>query len=189
MPGKWRREPFSRRKYQQLEEYQITSCVEPAEVQELQQLLVTPLNGFVGQAYNFNDHDLTEDWMCAFKDVGAGGPSESDIIRTQLESLLDLMVQQVQEKVCTLDGVLERPPVGLGKDLKEIPVWGIDCYTRRMIELSIADNVDPSKRNPLWERHFIERMLLPAINAQDSDKAHNMSYALRYIVEVCELMA
>jgi hypothetical protein len=184
MPGKWRREPFSRRTYQQLNEYKITSCIEPEEVQELKELLETPLNGFVGQAYNFNDHDLTEDWMCAFKDVKSSGPSSDDIIHTQLESLLDIMVQQVQERVCTDAGVLMRAPVGLGKDLKEVPVWGIDCYTRKMIELSIEDRVPAERVSQKKMEHFVERMLLPAINTIKPEIAHNMTHALNYLVEV-----
>jgi molybdopterin/thiamine biosynthesis adenylyltransferase len=184
MPGKWRKEPFARRTYENLTEYKITSCIEPEEVQELKDLLQTPLNGFVGQAYNFDDHDITEDWMCSFKDGTSTRPSEQDIIRTQTESLLDIMVQQVQERVCTDLGVLDVPPVGLGKDLKEIPAWGIDCYTRKMVELAIEDRVAAEKRTAKSVTYFIQRQLLPSINRIEASKAHDMSYALLAIIEV-----
>lgn len=40
---------------------------------------------------------------------------------------------QVVDRVCTADGVLDREPLRLGDGakIKEVPVWGIDCYTRR----------------------------------------------------------
>lgn len=40
---------------------------------------------------------------------------------------------QVVDRVCTADGVLHREPLrlGAGAQIKEVPVWGIDCYTRR----------------------------------------------------------
>ena len=152
--------------------------------------------------------------MVTFQDGLSGAPSENDVIRTQIESLMEIMLVQVQDRVCTETGVLRVPPVGLGEKLKEVVVWGIDCYTRRMVELVIDDEYTAEedavcktgprvgKKNTVrnqgkqdnesYELHparvssiktFIERRLLPSINAQPSEKAHNMWYAANSIVE------
>lgn len=91
-PGKWRKDPFPPRTYQWLSEYRITSNIGtlgcccyarslvsmsdeafvtgPEERVRLQEQLHTPLDGFLGQAYNYDDHDLTEEWMVSFQDIG-----------------------------------------------------------------------------------------------------------------------
>eukprot|EP01032_Pedospumella_encystans_P011036 gene11036-12868_t len=63
----------------------------------------------------------------------------------------------------------------LGVDIKEVPVWGIDCYTRRMVEMAIEDRVDSEQRDAKSIKKFIERALLPTINDQPSDKAYDMT--------------
>ena len=121
--------------------------------------------------------------------------SEDDVIRTQLIGLLDVLLGQVQDRVCNSNGALDIPPIGLGPRLKEAPVWGIDSYTRKMIELIITDNysilctTQPSSLlSPLSLKgvisEYIERKLLPAINRQSADEAHNIIYALNDIIHV-----
>ena len=54
-----------------------------------------------------------------------------------------------------------------------------------MVELAIEDRVEPRNlRNDKAVKSFIEKILLPAINAQPVEKAHNMLYALKEIQEV-----
>ena len=199
------------------------------------------MNGFLGPAYNYDDHNLTEEWMTSFKSHSKQNPSngskntsakstssssksnssstttnnttfsnsnntnnntnniayqasEDDVIRTQLIGLLDVLLGQVQDRVCNSNGALDIPPIGLGPRLKEAPVWGIDSYTRKMIELIIIDNYNtlsttqPSTSSPLSLKgvisEYIERKLLPAINRQSADDAHNIIYALNDIIHV-----
>ena len=140
VPGKWRKEPYPIREYERIENYITTDTISDSEAAKCLEQLDTPLYGFLGQAYNFDDHDITEDWMLNFKDdFGRDAVSDDDIIRTQLSSLLDIIVSQVQDRVCTASSILQVPPVGLGEQIKERLVWGIDCYTRRMVELVIDD--------------------------------------------------
>lgn len=162
----------------------MTHNIDEEEAAQLKEQLNTPLNGFLGQAYNYDDHDLTEEWMVTFKDKGSKGPSDDDVIRTQLESLMEIMLFAVQDRVCTQTGVLQRPPLQLGKDVKEVPVWGIDCYTRRMVEMSIEDRVPNARRTEATIRTFVERRLLPAINDQNPSKAHDMTHAVTAIIQV-----
>ena len=112
---------------------------------------------------------------------GKDKATDEEIVKTQIESLLDIMMVQVQDRVCTTDNVLNREPLQLGVHIKEVPVWGIDCYTRRMVELSIEDH-GKELFNLKTVHTFIEKRLLPTINAQSSDTAHNMSVALEAIL-------
>ena len=108
--GKWRKEPYGARTYEYLTDYSVTSNIGDEEGTNLRDQLITPLNGFLGQAYNYDDHDLTEEWMVTFQNKGSGtgsgacgdgGISEDDVIRTQLESLLEIMMVSIW--MCAVD--------------------------------------------------------------------------------------
>lgn len=187
MPGKWHRETFQARKYEPLTDYVVTTSVSEAEAVEVKKQLVTPLHGFLGQAYNYDDHDLTEEWMLTFRDTQSTGPSDDDVIRTQIESLMEIMKVQVQDRVCTESGVLDTIPLSMQNALKEVPVWGIDSYTRRMVELAIEDRlpVDTYTKKKIAE--FIEKALLPSINEQPPAEAYNMTHAVTAILNVKNL--
>lgn len=190
MPGKWRKEPFSRRVYDPISEYVVAGSVHSNEHTTLLNQLHTPLNGYLGQAYNYDDHGLTEDWMLSFRDKKSSGPSDSDVIRTQLVSLMEIMIGQVQDRVCNECKVLEKLPLQFGIDVKEVPVWGIDCYTRKMIELSIDNrlfHIAPLLKKTctsLTLKDFIERTVLPTINQQSPEEAHNLLLSIQAILQV-----
>jgi hypothetical protein len=80
--------------------------------------------------------------------------------------------------------VLQMDPLQLGKNIQEVPVWGLDSYTRRMIEIALKDRVDATRRNESSVRRFIEKKLLPAINAESPDHDHNINCAIDAIIEV-----
>lgn len=104
MPGAWRKKAYPPRKYSKLQDYVFTTSIPNKEGEVLRMQLDTPLDGFLGQAYNYDDHSLTEEWMLAFKDGTSHAPSDDDVIRTQLESLLEIMMVQVQDRVCSESG-------------------------------------------------------------------------------------
>ena len=60
--------------------------------------------------------------------------------------------------------------------LKEKNVWGIDCFTKRNIQLAagVSDETLAS---------FLRCQLLPALNAQTDEVAHNMIFALEAIAK------
>lgn len=183
MQGKWRKEPFAPRKYERLTEYVSTKNVSAKEGIELRKSLETPLVGYLGQAYNYDDHGLTEEWMVSFSNKKQKA-SDDDVIRTQVESLLDILLAQVQDRICTESGVLDKTPLNLGSCLLEKPVWGMDSYTRRMVEMCIEDRVPCTRFDAKLMRKFIEKLLLPSINRQLPAEAHNITYALRSILVV-----
>lgn len=187
VPGRWRKEAYGKRCYNKLTDYAINASVGQDEAAELRLQLQTPLNGFLGQAYNYDDHSLTEEWMMSFRDAKIEDVSAEDVRRTQVASLLELMGVQVQDRVCNENGVLQREPVGLDSGmLKEVPVWGIDCYTHRMIEIAIEDRVAKELFCQKTVRRFIDRRILPAINAQPPDVAHNMGVVANYIIQCAD---
>lgn len=185
MPGRWHKEPFIARKYEPIQEYVVASGISKEISVNMLDQLVTPLDGFLGQAYNYDDHGLTEEWMINFRDVNSQA-SNDEVIRTQIESLLDIMTYQVQDRVCNENKTICNNPVGLGPRLKEVPVWGIDCYTRRMIELVIQDNCFKSDETSI--KYYVERLLLPTINEMPPDIAHNIKYSIKRIIEVCDTL-
>ena len=65
----------------------------------------------------------------------------------QLLVSLNVVQVAVQDRVCTQTGVLQKPALVLGSDVKEVPVWGIDCYTRRMVEMAVEDRVPSERRD------------------------------------------
>ena len=189
MTGRWRREPFPPREYLPLTTYRVTDNVSAEEASEVRSQLLTELDGFLGPAYNYDDCGLTEAWMVSFRDRSFVAPSANDVIRTQIESLMDIMLGQVQDRVCNQLGVLHQSPLSLGTKVVEAPVWGIDSSTRRMVEMAIEDRFSSSLRSEARRRamqvsiqEFIEKRLLPAINAQKADEAHLMQHALASII-------
>lgn len=182
MTGKWRKDPFPARTRVQLTDYVPTDSISAEEGAALMEQLNTPLNGYLGQAYNYDDRGLTEEWMTSFRN-GTTAASEDEVTRTQLVSLMEIMLSKVQDRIYNEEKILEKPPIVLSKDVVEQPVWGVDSYTRRMVEICLEDGVPQNQRSTLTIKDFIEHRLLPAINRQSPDKAHNLSFALQSILD------
>ena len=141
--------------------------------------------------------------------------SEDEIIRNQIENLMENLLGKVQDDVCNDQRVLTaRPPLGLGPAMVEREVWGIDCHTRRMLELilneklalihiddsgfGIGVNTEGTKQSTIFEEieqvekvitknklvtKFVEKTLLPAINAVPGGQAHKMDAALKHVIK------
>jgi tetrahydromethanopterin S-methyltransferase subunit F len=105
---------------------------------------------------------------------------------------MDLLLGQVQDRVCNEARLLDEVPLNLGSKLREAAVWGIDSSTRRMIEMAIEDAFEAHGMGIMSDAAdssvyasitaFIEKRLLPAINAQKPEQAHLLSSALKSIV-------
>ena len=175
--GSWRKTQGEHRKYDVLTQYAVTSTIPESEQLEVLQQLKTPLQtGFRGPAYNFDDGQLTEEWMCSFKDKNQVGPTDEDIIKVLTHQSLEILLGRIEDKVCTELKILDSDPLNLYPSLCcEQLVWGIDCACRKLIEMSIKLRVTQEECD-LHEalKTFIERRLLPAINAQKVDQANNM---------------
>jgi hypothetical protein len=136
---------------------------------------------------------------------------DDGVTRAQVYASMQSLLIGVQDKVMTDLGVLKQPELrsanwfssgtssghcptstqptndqhranGVCLDEKkspevvEQPVWGMDCYTRRNIASCLETDFDPATA-----LHFIEKWLLPAINACPIDIAHKISNAARIL--------
>lgn len=210
--NRWRKEAFPPRQYDPITEYVPTNSVSLEEGNDLIKLLQTNLDGYLGPAYNYDDRRLTEEWMLSFRDNLSIQPTESEIIKLQIESLMDIMLSKIQDQVCNDMKVLSTPPIGLGSRLVERPVWGIDSHTNKMIQLILEDyfsgkrkfsdiqlNIDNDTNHNHNNNHnftieeykiFLERTLLPTINFIPTSQAYSMKCVLEAIIDVsyCELL-
>lgn len=205
---RWRKEPYDQRDYIPLTEYIVASSLTDEDDKFLNDHLKTHLNNsFMGPALNVDDLATSEHWMVNLmeaieieiklkektnetvsKALLMMIPTDHDVIRTQVETVMDCLLGQVQDKYRNDAKVLDTKPLALGKCLEERPVWGFDCHTRKMIEIILLDTFTPSpekmSRHNTAVKYFIEKKLLPAINAQPPHLAHNISEALHYIINV-----
>ena len=68
------------------------------------------------------------------------------------------------------------PSPKLEPELVEQPVWGIDCYTRRNISICLETEFDAETALT-----FVEKWVLPAINACPPELAHDLCNATRLL--------
>ncbi|KAL7541614.1 hypothetical protein ACHAXR_011069, partial [Thalassiosira sp. AJA248-18] len=129
---------------------------------------------------------------------------DDGVVRAQVQTTMTTMLIQVQDRVMTDLGVMHNPEArsanwddgdhgrdyrGGGAEVEqgtrsgfslpevaEQEVWGIDCYTRK----NVMDLIE-SEFTPEIAIEFVEKWLLPAINACPVDLAHKMSTAARIL--------
>ena len=129
---------------------------------------------------------------------------DDGVVRAQVQTTMATLLIQVQDRVMTDLGVMHSPEArsanwddgdhgrdyrGGGAEVEqgtrsgysppevaEQEVWGIDCYTRRNIMTLIE-----SEFSPEIAIEFVEKWLLPAINACPVDLAHKMSTAAKIL--------
>jgi len=108
------------------------------------------------------------------------------LIKVQDKVMTDLNVLQ-QEELRSANWIGEKPVLpsspgpstqdtSMESELVEQPVWGIDCYTRRNVQLCLMATFD--EKTALT---FIEKWLLPAINACPVQFAPELSNATRLL--------
>ena len=127
--------------------------------------------------------------------------ADEGVVRAQVNATIQSLLIGVQDRVMTEMGVLQQPelvsanwiesedlmqedPMDQNRDggenitpeIVEQPVWGIDCYTRRNILICLEHEFDPKT-----SLTFVEKWLLPAINACPPDIASDISNAARIL--------
>ncbi|KAL3923150.1 MAG: hypothetical protein SGARI_006287, partial [Bacillariaceae sp.] len=125
--------------------------------------------------------------------------SDDGVIKAQVAATMQSLLMGVQDKVMTDTGVLEQQelksanweagadsndmdmsavdttttqPVKREAEIVEQPVWGMDCYTRRNVSICLETEFDGDTVHT-----FVEKWLLPAINACPVDLAYNLTNA------------
>lgn len=164
-------------------------------------------DSFLGLAYTYNDTGQSEGWMKMLSEgddqneqekAAAALSSDDGVIKAQVEASMQSLLIAVQDRVMTETGVLEQKELrsanwesGIEKvgeqvvstgdglvepEIVEQPVWGMDCYTRKNIAICLGTKFDNET-----VLVFLEKWLLPAINACPADLAYNLSNAARIL--------
>lgn len=204
--GEWRDEAYPLRVYKKyLHDYEPAEDLPEEAKQEVDKELATTLpDGYLGEAYSYDDHGISEQWMVELGAAAAEGEEGSQeqedwkdldqaTIESQVSARLENMLQQVVDRANNEKGTLLQPEKTVGHELSEIPVWGMDCFTRRNIEIALeeapsvpsssgVEQVWPlSTWGPKERTRWLEHVLLPAINQSGSC---DMTQALRRITDV-----
>ena len=128
---------------------------------------------------------------------------DDGVTKAQVQNTMQALLIQVQDKVMTDLGVMHQSEarsanwddgddrrnyrggaaeveqgsnINTRPDVAEQEVWGVDCYTRKNV-MSLIE----SEFTPEIAAEFMEKWLLPAINACPVDLAHNISTAARIL--------
>ena len=167
-------------------------------------------DSFLGLSYTYNDTGQSEGWMKTLcegdetneqEKAAAALSSDDGVIKAQVTATMQTLLIAVQDRVMTENGVLEQKELrsanwesGFKKvgeqvistdhenselskpEIVEQPVWGMDCYTRKNISICLGKKFDDEKVVT-----FIEKWLLPAINACPVDLAYNLVNAARIL--------
>jgi hypothetical protein len=202
---------FPYRKYERLKTDVVCAGLSELDGRIASYELKTSLkDSFLGLSYMYDDTEKSEAWMKSILN-GAGEESEQQkvasalasddgVIKAQVAGTMQSLLIAVQDRVMTDMKVLEQkelrnaswmieaekvpedvPSASIGDsssapEIVEQPVWGIDCYTRRNISICLETEFDSDT-----VLTFIEKWLLPAINACPVDFAHDIANAARIL--------
>ena len=92
--GTWRKEAYPQRVYEPLSSYTITDTISDKEKSNIN-LFTNLSDGYLGVPYNYDDHQLTEEWITAFKDKKGKRDvkaSEDSRINIQVQKLVESLV-------------------------------------------------------------------------------------------------
>jgi hypothetical protein len=163
-------------------------------------------DSFVGLAYTYDDTGQSEGWMKTMvnetdntnrqqKAAMAALATDDGVIKAQVAATMQTLLMAVQDNVMTSNRVLEQQELRSANweaesrnqnaynssspdnqtsvaEIVEQPVWGMDCYTRRNVAICLETEFDSDTVHC-----FIEKWLLPAVNACPVDMAYNLSNA------------
>ena len=196
----WRKDAFPERRYERLSNYVVCDGLSPVDEGIAKYELRTNLpDSFVGLSYRYDDTGESEAWMNSVVDetsraARAALAADGGVIRAQVDATMNNLLIQVQDRVMTDKRILHQPELKsanwMGADqsaaasmnaeelpeVVEQPVWGIDCYTRRNISICLETEFESDVALA-----FIEKWLLPAINACPEHLAHDIDNAARIL--------
>lgn len=198
---------FPEREYKRLKTDAVCSGLSQLDERIATYELRTSLkDSFLGLSYTYNDTGQSEGWMKTMLTEGDDKneqekaamalSSDDGVIKAQVAASMQSLLIAVQDRAMTENGVLEQKELrsanweyGIEKvgeqvvnsgtsnpEIVEQPVWGMDCYTRKNISICLGTKFDNDK-----VLVFVEKWLLPAINACPVDLAYNLSNAARIL--------
>ena len=137
--------------------------------------LHTELEGILSYTYSYEEKTNTSDRESHWAELVAAGVTEDEVVQAEVAAVMDDLVERVAWHNCSQDSSVRSSAVQNGVHVEEIPVWGMDSYTRRNVELALEDleGTMPEMQRNWW----IERILAPAINRQ-GDSGYDLRLAL-----------
>ena len=152
------------------------------------------MGGFVQQKNTNLPQIIKGKTMKSKEKIAADALAQDDgVVKAQVRTTMEMLLISVQDRVMTQNGVLDHPELisanwldvidksqhgnEINGELSEQPVWGIDCYTRQNV-MNCLEICEDYKKHA---ETFIEKWLLPALNACPTDLAHDITIAARIL--------
>lgn len=182
--GPWRQKPFALRDYTPIDQYYAVEGLSEGEGAAIMRELKTEQDGVLSYTYSYEDKDTKEKRKKQLARLQKAGVTEDAVIFADVTAVLDNLVEHVAWDNCPQEADLKaQGGLRVPDDLEEIPAWGLDSYTRRQVEMGLEDLKDEDRKcmSAHQRKHWIERVLAPAINCQGDD-GWNMRLALESII-------
>eukprot|EP01047_Picozoa_sp_COSAG01_P045584 COSAG01_NODE_4213_length_5235_cov_2.565031_5_plen_744_part_00 len=138
--------------------------------------LNTELEGLLSYTYSYEENTPASDREQHLADLVSAGVTEDEVVQAEVAAVMDDLTERVAWHNCSQDPSVRDQALQTGVHVEEIPVWGMDSYTRRNIELAMEDLEQPISKSQ--RQHWIERVLPPAINRQ-GDHGYDFNLALQ----------
>jgi hypothetical protein len=184
MQGEWRRKPYALRDYTPIEEYVPVEGLTEEEGKDVLSQLDTELEGLLSYTYSYEEKTSDADRQRQQASLREAGVSEDQVVEAEVQAVLEDLVERVAWVNCSQDPSVRDRALQIGKHLEEIPVWGMDSYSRGNIEMALEDMPTESGLEPLTKSErstWIERTLAPAINRQGVN-GYDIKLALQDLV-------
>jgi len=176
--GKWHKLPYKKREYRMITAYEPSQELSEVEAHRVMRKLRTTMtrDEYVA-AVNKEDQEFQS--LC---DSGAPAKESGDsnaaaeAADAAKPSKEVLALEQTARDRSTVEWRRLRLDKG---DIIERDTWGIDCYTRKNIELALGLVPAPLTMSQSQATYFVENVFLPAVNAvENPDVAHDIQHTL-----------
>jgi len=153
--GEWNKIPYTRRPYEEIFDY----VAAPGMTDEVLEMLNTT------KAATCNADDTCKEKVPYSIEKGC--------------FLTDMLCKRVNIG-CSASSIARGEGLTLGKELEIADMWGLDCFSRQNIQsvLEIAGGMMEEET----QRVYIQRLLVPVIDFQPSDRSYDITHSLRSIL-------
>jgi hypothetical protein len=143
MQGEWRQQPFELRDYEPLREYVPAEGLTEEQGEGVIGELETELEGLLSYTYSYEEKTHTADRERHWTELVASGVTEEEVIEAEVAAVMEDLTERVAWHNCPQEPAVREGALQPGHHVEEIPVWGMDSYTRRNVELALEDLENP----------------------------------------------
>ncbi len=185
MQGEWRRKPYALRDYTPIEQYVPVEGLTKEEGEAVLDQLDTELEGLLSYTYSYEEKTNDSDRCRQQASLRQAGVAEGEVVEAEVQAVLEDLVERVAWVNCPQHPSVRDRALQIGNHLEEIPVWGMDSYSRRNVEMALEDMPVAPGTRPLSNQErsmWIERTLAPAINRQGAN-GYDIKLALEDLLD------